>query len=67
MLISMAQAHGLLGGEAGSHDGPLILLMVATVVVLLLVAEKKWRRRRLRLLNAADQAARAATDTATAE
>ena len=56
MFISPAYAHGLLGGEVGAHDGPLILLIVAVVVVSLLVAEKKWRRRKQRLQSAADQA-----------
>jgi hypothetical protein len=65
MLISTAHAHGLLGGQAGSHDGPLLLLGIATVVISLLVAEKKWRRRKLRLQNAAaEQAAEAETDSA---
>lgn len=53
MFISTAHAHGLLGGQAGSHDGPLLLLAIATFVISLLVAEKKWRRRKLRLQNAA--------------
>ena len=38
MFIAPAHAHGLLGGEAGAHDGPLILLTVLVVVVSLLVA-----------------------------
>lgn len=57
MLISTAHAHGLLGGQAGSHDGPLLLLGIATVVISLLVAEKKWRRRKLRLQAAAAEQA----------
>jgi hypothetical protein len=65
MFISTAHAHGLLGGQAGSHDGPLLLLGIATVVISLLVAEKKWRRRKLRLQKAAaKQAAEAETDSA---
>ena len=67
MLISTAQAHGFLGGEAGSHDGPFILLLVAVVVISLLVAEKKWRRRKQRLQNIEDQAAQAEAETAAAE
>ncbi len=56
MFITPAHAHGLLGGEAGAHDGPLILLMVLVVVVSLLVAESKWRRRKRRLQTHADEA-----------
>jgi hypothetical protein len=67
MFITPAHAHGLLGGEAGAHDGPLILLGVAVVVVSLLVAEKKWRRRKKRLQDAADQASQAEPNTAAAE
>jgi hypothetical protein len=67
MFITSAQAHGFLGGQAGSHDGPLILLFVAVVVVSLLVAEKKWRRRKQRLQNDADQATQAEPNTSTAE
>ena len=67
MFISTAHAHGLLGGEAGSHDGPLILLAIAIVIVLLLVAEKKWRRRKSRLQIAADQVTEAVSETTTAE
>ncbi|NKB50372.1 MAG: hypothetical protein GKS02_13525 [Alphaproteobacteria bacterium] len=71
MIISTAHAHGLLGGEAGAHDGPLILLLIATVVISLLVAEKKWRRRKLRLQNAAaaeaDSTPQTDTDPAAAE
>ena len=52
MLISPAYAHGLLGGEAGPHYGPLILLVVAVVVISLLVA---------------DEASRADSNTAAAE
>ncbi len=55
MLITPAHAHGLLGGEAGAHDGPLILLTVLVVVVSLLVVESKWRRRKRRLQNHAEQ------------
>ena len=67
MFISTAHAHGLLGGEAGSHDGPLILLAIAIVIVLLLVAEKKWRRRKSRLQIAADQVTEAVSETTSAE
>lgn len=63
MFITPAQAHGFLGGEAGSHDGPFILLFVAVVVVSLLVAEKKWRRRKQRLQNDADQATQTEPNT----
>ena len=59
MFITPAHALGLLGGEPGAHDGPLILLTVLVVVVSLLVAESKWRRRKRRLQNHADEAARA--------
>jgi hypothetical protein len=55
MFITPAHAHGLLGGEAGAHDGPLILLTVLVVVVSLLVAESKWRRRKRRLQNLAEE------------
>ena len=55
MLITPAQAHGLLGGEPGAHDGPLILLTVLIVVVSLLVAESKWRRRKRRLQDHAEE------------
>ena len=67
MFISTAQAHGLLGGEAGSHDGPLILLAIAVVIILLLVAEKKWRRRKHRLQIAADQAIGDGSESTTAD
>jgi len=55
MFITRAHAHGLLGGEAGAHDGPLILLTVLVVVVSLLVAESKWRRRKRRLQNLGEE------------
>ncbi|MDH3738148.1 MAG: hypothetical protein OER92_03065 [Alphaproteobacteria bacterium] len=67
MFISKAHAHGLLGGEAGAHDGPLILLAIAVVVILLLVAEKKWRRRKHRLQIAADQVSEVVAESTTAD
>ena len=59
MFITPAHAHGLLGGEVGAHDGPLILLTVLVVVVSLLVAESKWRRRKRRLQNRGEEPAEA--------
>jgi len=67
MFITSAQAHGFLGGEAGSHDGPFILLFVAVVVVSLLVVEKKWRRRKQRLQNDSDQATQTGSNTPAVE
>jgi|TARA_B100000315_G_scaffold232387_1_gene244580 hypothetical protein len=67
MFITTAQAHGFLGGEAGSHDGPLILLFVAVVAVSLLFAEKKWRRRKQRLQNDTDQATQTESNTPAVE
>ena len=67
MFISTAHAHGLLGGEAGSPDGPFILLAIAVVIILMLVAEKKWRRRKHRLQTAADHPIEVAADTTTAD